>query len=165
MLDLESLDKLNCGMYIVSSKKDDRFDGWIANSIFQVIPEPIMVAASIDKQSLTHDYIENSGIFAVSLLSQETTLSFIDRFESKPGGNINKFADINYRIGQTGSPIILDNTVAFLEVKVNKAVDVATHTLFIGEIVDCKMIDKTKTAMTRSYYLDLKQNAKNGNCV
>ncbi len=156
MLDLESLDKLNCGMYIVSSKKDDRFDGCIANAIFQVIPESIMVAASIDKQSLTHDYVENSRVFAVSILSQETTLPFIDKFQSKPGGNTNKFADINYRIGQTGSPIILDNTVAFLEVKVTKAVDVATHTLFIGEIVDCQMIDETKTAMAHSYYLDLK---------
>jgi flavin reductase (DIM6/NTAB) family NADH-FMN oxidoreductase RutF len=54
----------------------------------------------------------------------------------------------------------LDNTVAFLEVKVTKAVDVATYTLFIGEIVDCQMIDETKTVMTRSYYLDLKQNTK-----
>lgn len=124
-----------------------------------------MVAASIDKQSLTHDYIENNRVFAVSILSQETTLPFIDRFESKPGGNINKFTDINYRIGQAGLPIILDNTVVFLEVKVTKAVDVITHTLFIGEIVDCQMIDETKTAMTRSYYLDLKQNTKNDNCI
>lgn len=60
MLDLESLFKLNCGMYIVCSKKDDKFDACIVNAVFQVIPESIMVAASVNKQCLTHDYISDS---------------------------------------------------------------------------------------------------------
>ncbi len=157
MLDLESLFKLNCGMYIVCSKKDDKFDGCIVNTVFQVIPEPIMVTASVNKQCLTHDYISDSKVFTVSVVSDQTPMSIIDKFEFNPDRNTDKFTGVKYKLGQTGVPIILDKTVAFLEVQVNKTVDVETHTLFVGEIIACQVLDSDMSAMTYSYYRDLKQ--------
>lgn len=157
MLDLESLFKINCGMYIVCSKKGDKFDGCIANAVFQVIPEPIMVAASVNKQCLTYDYIRDSKVFTISIISDQTPVSVINKFESKSDGNEDKFTGIRYKLGRTGVPTILDKTVAFLEVQVKKTVDVKTHTLFIGEIIDGQVLDSNMSPMTYSYYRDLKQ--------
>lgn len=162
MLDLESLFKINCGMYIVCSKKGNKFDGCIANAVFQVIPEPIMIAASVNKQCLTYDYINYSKVFTVSIISEQTPVSVIDKFESKSDGNKDKFTGIKYKLGQTGAPIILDKIVAFLEVQVKKTVNVETHTLFIGEIIAGQVLDSNISPMTYSYYRNLKQGRLSG---
>jgi flavin reductase (DIM6/NTAB) family NADH-FMN oxidoreductase RutF/rubredoxin len=156
MLDLESLFKLNYGMCIVSSKNDGRFNGCIVNTVFQLTPEPPMVAASINRNCLTHEYIASSKVFAVSILSQETPMSFIGRFGFRSGRDIEKFDHVNYKTGQTGAPIILDNTVGFLEAEVTESIDVKTHTLFIAKIVACETLNADKEPMTYAYYRDIK---------
>jgi flavin reductase (DIM6/NTAB) family NADH-FMN oxidoreductase RutF len=156
MLDLESLFKLNYGMCIVSSKKGDKFNGCIVNTVFQLTPEPLMVAASINRQCLTHEYITDSKVFTVSILSQEAPMSFIGDFGFKSGRNTDKFERVRYKMGQTSVPIILDNTVAFLEAEVTESIDVITHTLFIAKVVACETLDEDAEPMTYNYYRDIK---------
>ena len=157
MLDLESLFNLSYGMCIVSSKKDGRFNGCIVNTVFQIVPEPPMVAASINRQCLTHEYITKSKVFTVSILSQEAPMPFIGRFGFRSGRKIDKFEQVSYKIGQTGVPIVLDNTVGFLEAEVTESIDAVTHTLFIARIVACETLNRDKAPMTYAYYRDIKQ--------
>jgi len=157
MIDLESLFKLSYGMCIISSKKADRVNGCIANTVFQITPEPPMVAVSVNKKCLTYEYIADSKVFAVSILSQETPMPFIRKFGFRSGRDINKFEAVNYRTGQTGSPIILDNAVGFLETEVVESIDVVTHTLFIAKVTGCGTLDDTKEPMTYAYYRDVKK--------
>jgi len=156
MLDLESLFKLNYGMCIVSSKKGDKFNGCIVNTVFQLTPEPPMVAASINKQCLTHEYITGSKVITVSILSQKAPMAFIGSFGFRSGRDIDKFKGVNYKTGRTGAPIILDNTAAFIEAEVTESIDVITHTLFIAKIVACETLDKDAEPMTYDYYRDIK---------
>jgi len=156
MLDLESLFKLSYGVYILSSKKDSKLNGCIVNTVFQLSPEPPMAAVSVNRQCLTHEYITDSRVFAVSILSEEAPMSFVGRFGFRSGREIDKFEQINFKIGQTGSPIVLDNTVAFLEAEVAQSIDVVTHTLFIGRIVACETLEKDAEPMTYAYYRDIK---------
>jgi len=144
-------------MCIVSSKKGNRFNGCIVNTVFQLVPEPPMVAMSLNIQSLTHEYIADSKVFTISILSQETPMPFIGRFGFRSGRDIDKFEQVNYKIGQTGVPIVLDNTIAFLEAEVAQSIDVVTHTLFIAKIVACETLDGDKQPMTYAYYRDIKQ--------
>ncbi|MHC4455559.1 MAG: rubredoxin [Planctomycetota bacterium] len=156
MLDKKSLFKLSCGMCIVSSKKDDRINGCIVNTVFQLSPWPPMISASINKDCLTHEYISNSNVFTISILSLDTPMSFIGRFGFRSGRDINKFDGVKYRAGQSGTPIILENTVGYIEVEVSKSVDVDTHTLFIAKIIACGILDKNAEPMTYAYYRDIK---------
>ncbi len=157
MLDLQSLFKLSYPMCIVSSMKDGKLNGCIVNTVFQIVPEPPMVAISINRQCLTHEFISSSRIFTVSVLSQDTPMSFIGRFGFRTGRDIDKLQQINYRTGKTGSPIILDNTTAFLEAEVCESIDVKTHTLFIAQIAACQTLDDNKIPMTYAYYREVKQ--------
>jgi rubredoxin/flavin reductase (DIM6/NTAB) family NADH-FMN oxidoreductase RutF len=156
MLDLESLFKLSYGMCIVSSKKNGRFNGCIVNTVFQFVPEPPMAALSVNRQCLTHEYVTDSKVLTVSILSQEAPMPFIGRFGFRSGRDTDKFENVKYRIGRTGAPIILDNTVGFLEAEVTESIDVVTHTLFIAKIVACETLDD-KEPMTYAYYRDIKQ--------
>ncbi len=165
MLDLESLFSLNYGMYIVSSsrssekgdsKRNGKFNGCIINSVFQLTPEPPMLAVSINKQCLTREYITQSKVFVVSVLAEGTPMEFIGRFGFKTGRDTDKFQGVNYKLGRSGAPIVLDNTVAFVEVEVTESIDVESHTLFIGKITACETLDSSKIPMTYSYYRDVK---------
>jgi rubredoxin/flavin reductase (DIM6/NTAB) family NADH-FMN oxidoreductase RutF len=156
MMDLESLFKLSYGMHILGSKKDGSFSGCIVNTVFQLIPEPPMVAVSLNKDCLTHQYISESRVFSVSVLAEDTPMPLIGRFGFRSGRDINKFEKLNCRTGQTGAPIVLENTVAFLEAEVTGSVDIVTHTLFIAKIVSCETLDETRPPMTYAYYRDVK---------
>lgn len=157
MMDAESLFKLSYGMYIVSSKNNSRFNGCIINSVFQLTPEPPTVAISINRQSLTCKYIADSKVFVVSVLAEDTPKAFIGKFGFRSGREVDKFEQTGYEIGQTGVPIILDNTVAFLEARVTKSIEVITHTLFIAKVIACRTLDDEKEPMTYAYYRDTKQ--------
>jgi len=156
MLDLKSLFKLSYGMCILSSKKDDRFNCCIVNTVFQLTPEPPMVAVSVNRQCLTHECITDSKVFTVSILSQEAPMPFIGKFGFRSGRDIDKFEQVNYKLGQTGAPIILDNTIAFLEAEVAESIDIASHTLFIAKIVACETLDENSEPMTYAYYRNIK---------
>ncbi|NCO24298.1 MAG: High molecular weight rubredoxin [Candidatus Infernicultor aquiphilus] len=155
-MDLKVLYNISYGIYIVSSKKEDQINGQIANTVFQITAEPATIAVSINKKNFTHDFITQSKVFAVSVLEQEVDMKFIGRFGFKSGRDQDKFEGINYKIGVTGSPIIMENTIAYLEAEVIQAIDVGTHTLFVGKVVEAENIKKAKP-LTYDYYHQIKK--------
>jgi len=152
MLDLESLYKLNYPMCIISSKKDGRFNGCIVNTVFQIVPEPPMIAVSVNNDCLTYRYITDSRAFIISVLAEGTSLDFIREWGFKSGRDIDKFEQVKYKTSQTGIPIVLDNAASFIEAEVVEAIEVGTHTLFIGTITACETIHDRKIPMTYAYY-------------
>ena len=50
--------------------------------------------------------------------------------------DIDKFKNVHFKLGTTQAPIVLDNTLAYLEAHVINKIDVGTHTIFIGKITD-----------------------------
>jgi len=149
------LHKISYGLYVVCSKNKDKINGQIANTIFQVTAEPQTIAVSINKQNLTHEFIEKSKVFSVSVLSENTPMKFIGTFGFKSGREINKFIDVKYKIGKTKTPIILDNTLAYFEVKLTDKVDVGTHTIFVGNIEDGEILTEGNP-MTYEFYHKVK---------
>ncbi|MBA7632912.1 High molecular weight rubredoxin [subsurface metagenome] len=150
-MNIKALYKLGYGLYVVSSRKGDRLNGQIANTVFQITSEPPTIAVSINKNNLTHEFIRESKVLAASVLSQYTPLSFIGHFGFKSGRDIDKLKGINYKIGKTQAPVVMDNTAAYLEARVTQEVDVGTHTIFIGEVVDADVISEEE-CMTYAYY-------------
>ena len=152
----KALQKLGYGLYVVCSKKEDKLNGQIANTIFQVCSEPPVIAVAINRQNLTHEFIAQSKVFTGSILSQETPLSFIGNFGFKSGRQVDKFSNVHYRLGETLAPIVLDHTLAFLEAKTINQVEVGTHTIFLGEIVRAEVV-KEGDPMTYAYYHQVKR--------
>jgi flavin reductase (DIM6/NTAB) family NADH-FMN oxidoreductase RutF/rubredoxin len=156
LVDPKALYKLSYGLYVVTSTKGDRLNGQIANTVFQVTSEPPTIGVSINRSNLTWEYIKQSGVLAVSILCQDTPLSFIGHFGFKSGREIDKLDGINYRTSQTGAPIVTDNAVAYLEARVIKEMDIGTHTIFVGEIIDGDVLSE-KPSMTYDYYHQVKR--------
>ncbi len=155
-MDPKALYKVSYGIYIVSSKKGDKINGQIANTVFQITAEPPTFAISINKQNLTYEYISESKVFTVSVLDQATPMELIGRFGFKSGRDLNKFANIQYKLGKTGAPLVLDNALAYLEAEVINRIDCGTHTVFLGKILEAEVL-KEGEPMTYAYYHEVKK--------
>jgi ferric-chelate reductase [NAD(P)H] len=87
----------------------------------------------------------------VNVLNEDAAMTFIGRFGFKSGRDIEKFDGITYRVSSLGNPILKEHSIAFLEAKVDKLIDMGSHTIFIGEVVDCDIISDGEP-MTYAYY-------------
>ncbi len=155
-MDPNILHNISYGMYVVSSFKGDTLNGQIANTLFQITSEPVTIAVSINKQNLTHEFIEASSRFSVSILEEETPLSFIGKFGFKSGRSGDKFKDVKFKKLSSGCPVVTEHTIGYIEVKLINKLDCMTHTLFFGEMVNSKIL-KTAKAMTYDYYHQVKR--------
>ena len=154
-MDRVALQSCSYGVYVVCAKKDGKFNGQIVNTVFQITSEPPTVSVSINKQNLTHEYIDAGKVFTVSVLSQETPMSFIGHFGFKSGREIDKLATVQHKVGVTGAPVVLENVLSYLECEVVGSMDVGTHTIYVGKIVDAAVVQQG-TPMTYEYYHKIK---------
>lgn len=150
-MDNKILHKISYGMFVITSKLGDKINGQIANTCFQVSSEPPLIAIALNKNNLTHKFVDEGNVFAVSILSEEATFKFIGIFGFRTGKDFNKFEGINYKIGLTGSPIVLDYALGYIETKVVKKLDVGTHTIFVGEVLEGEILNDKKP-MTYDFY-------------
>jgi len=156
-LDSKALYKISYGLYIITSKKGDKINGQIANTVFQISSDPATVAISINKQNLTNEFIRESKVFGVSILAQEAPLSLVGQFGFKSGRDVDKFQGISYKTGASGVPIITEHVLACLEAEVINEVDAGTHHIFIGRLTEAEVL-LDGVPMTYAYY----QQAKRG---
>ena len=133
-MNTKALHRLTYGLYIICSRKGDKINGQIANTVIQTSSEPPTVSVCINKGNLTHEFIKDSGVFTLSILSQDTPLNLIGGFGFKSGRDVDKFADTPYRTGRNGCPYLAENALCYLEGKIVKDVDVGTHTIFVAVI-------------------------------
>lgn len=155
-MNLKALRSCSYGLYLISSRKGDGLNGQIANTVVPVTSDTPTIAVVINRQNLTHEFISESQAFAVSVLAQDTPLSFIGQFGFHSGREVDKFKNVNHKLGQTKSPIVLDNSLAYLEAKVINRLDVGTHTIFVGEIVGADVL-RDGEPMTYAYYHQVKR--------
>ena len=155
-MDNTALNKVGYGMYVIGSYKDGKLNAQIANTVFQITSEPPTIAVSINHNNLTHEYIMATKAFSAAMIGQDAPLSFIGGFGFKSGHDVDKLQNINYKIGETGAPIVLDHTTAYIEVKVTQSVVIGTHTIFIGNVVAAENLSE-EPCMTYEYYHQVKR--------
>lgn len=151
----EAFFKITYGLYIVCSKNGSNFNGHISNTVFQVTADPPKFVVASHKNNLTTSYIEKSKLFSVSILKQDVGLDFIGPWGFKSGKNIDKFRGVHYKLGKTGVPIVLANTLAYIECEVTDKIDTGTHILFIGRVIDAEILDNHPKPLTYSYYREV----------
>jgi rubredoxin/flavin reductase (DIM6/NTAB) family NADH-FMN oxidoreductase RutF len=157
MINFEALFKVSYGLYIVCSGDKNFGNGFISNTVFQVTSEPAQFALCCNKNNFTSELIKKTSSFSVSVLRQDTSPEIIGRFGYKSGKDFNKLDGIQVKYGETGVPIVLNDTIAFLEFKVKQLFDVGSHLLFIGGLIQSEILDNTKEPLTYLYYRQVKK--------
>jgi len=149
--------KLTYGLYLITSRKGQKLNGYIANTAFQVTSDPPQIAISCHKDNLTTSYIQKSGVFAISVLEEGAGTALLQKFGYMSGDEVDKFKNINYKTGMTRAPVVLQDTIAWFECKVQGSYVAGAHIVFFGEVVDSELVDNEKKPLTYDYYRDVKK--------
>lgn len=126
------------GVYVVTTRLGEKINGMTAAWVSQVSFNPVLVMVSIAPTRYSHDLIKESGVMAVNILTSEQ-MELAKRFGYKSGRKVDKCAGLEWITGATGAPI-LPQAYAYLDLKVVSTFPAGDHTLFVGEVVEAKIL-------------------------
>lgn len=149
-MDINVFRSMSYGVYIVSAMDGERPTGCVANSIMQITVSPATVAVSMNHDNYTNGCIEKSGKFAFSILAEDSDAGLIGNFGFQSGKDVDKFEHVDYEMIQ-GVPVI-KHTCGYVVCKVINKMETATHTVFLGEVIDGAVYDEAAETMTYAYY-------------
>ena len=140
--------KIPNALALVGSAHDGERNGMTTSWITQLSMEPVLIGIGVDNSAVTHRLIAGSGVFSLNLWDADDTRVFV-KF-SKPA--VDDGATLNGRAvtsATTGAPIF-DEALAWMDCEVRHSLDVGTHTLFVGEVVDAAINDDDARAASMS---------------
>ena len=126
------------GVYIVTARTENRINGMTAAWISQVSMNPALLMVSIAPARFTYGLIKESGYFAINVLA-EGQEGLAQSFGFRSGRKHDKFQNIPYFDAPNGSPV-LNDAMAFFECKLTDAFTAGDHSLFIGSIVEARLL-------------------------
>lgn len=145
----------NKGFYLVSTNINGVINGCLTNLAGFVSDVPERIAVSIAKTALTHDMIRKSGTFAVNVLAEDCPAALIRTFGLKSGREVYKFEDFAFSPDMYGNPCLSEkHAVAVISAKVFYPIDLGSHTQFVANISEVKIISE-KEAMTAARAAEL----------
>lgn len=151
-MNANSMYTLSYGLFVLTAHHDEKDNGCIINTAIQAASEPNQICISVNKSGYTHDMLLQSGAFALSVLDQTATLELIQQFGYRSGRDADKFADYaDCARTPNGLYYVTKGTNAVLSAKVDKTLDLGSHTLFVGEVTHTDMLSD-KPSMTYAYY-------------
>lgn len=145
----KALQKLSYGVYLLTTWDHGRATGCVVNSIMQITSSPETVAASVNNDNFTKLCIDQTGKFAVSILSEASDPDLIRTFGFQSGKDVDKFADVPYRLASY-YPVVED-ACGYLVCEVMDSLDCATHTVFLAKVVESDTL-RPERPMTYAYY-------------
>jgi flavin reductase (DIM6/NTAB) family NADH-FMN oxidoreductase RutF len=129
--------KIPNALVLVGSAAGGERNAMTTSWVTQLSMAPVLIGVSVDNTAVTHRLITVGGAFTVNLWDAEDTRVFV-KF-SKPaaddGAALNGRA---VRPATTGAPVF-EEAVAWLDCEVRQQLDLGSHTLFVGEVVDAAL--------------------------
>lgn len=152
-MDTNALFKLSYGLFVLSARENGKDNGCIINTAMQLTDTPAQIAVAVNKQNYTHDMVKNTGVFNLSVLSQDAVFWIFQHYGFQSGRDVDKFENLPESRTENGVRYVQGCTNAVISGKVVATVDCGTHTLFIAEVTEAKVLSEEPSA-TYQYYFD-----------
>ncbi len=150
-MDKKAMYKLTYGLFILTAKEGDKDNGCIVNTVTQVTTEPNRITVAVNKKNYTHDMIQRTGMFNVSILTEGSKFDTFKHWGFQSGAEVDKMQAIAFRRSENGIAYIEEACNAYISAKVISATDLGTHTLFLADVTDaCTLSDVD--SVTYAYY-------------
>lgn len=151
-MDNNAMFNISYGLFVITTEFNGKKNGCIINTAMQVTTTPNRISVTVNKSNFTHDLIEKSGCFNISVLDVTTDFEVFKHYGFQSGKDTEKidgYSDISY--SKNGLAYLNKNTNAYISGKVIEKIDLITHTMFIADVTDAEVLSKNPS-MTYSYY-------------
>lgn len=151
-MDKQAMFRFGYGLYVLTTAEGQFDNGCIINTAIQVTSAPNRILIAVNKQNKTHDMIMASRKFNVSMIAENATFELFRHFGFQSGNNVDKFAGYTECArSENGLYYITGQTNAYVSGSVIQTIDMDTHTIFIADVTEAKILSDVPTA-TYTYY-------------
>jgi len=134
------------GVSIVSGAFEGVIHGMTVNSFTSVSIDPPMIVVTLAKDTRTHQLVQDSGKFGVSLLSLEQS-DLSDKFAGRIPEAGNRFEGVDVFYLDNDIPFIKGG-LAWLDCEVVQEFELPASTMFIGQVT----VSKSSSGKPLVYY-------------
>jgi flavin reductase (DIM6/NTAB) family NADH-FMN oxidoreductase RutF/rubredoxin len=150
-IEKEALFKIPYGLFVLTTKDGNKDNGCIVNTVSMITETPKRITVYVNKLNYTEQLIKKTGVFNVSVLTESAPFDLFKQFGFSSGRDTDKFAGKTYKRSENGLFYITEHANAFLSAKVVDALDYGTHTLFVAEVTEAKVLS-SEPSVTYDYY-------------
>jgi len=140
--------KIPNALALVGSRAGDERNAMTASWITQLSMDPVLIGVGVDNDAVTHRLISDGGSFTINLWDAQDTKVFV-KFSKPATDDGDALNGRQVRPATTGAPVFKD-ALAWMDCEVRHRIDLGTHTLFVGEVVDAGINDDDARAAAMS---------------
>lgn len=156
-IDQNAMFKLSYGLFVLTAKDGAKDNGCIVNTVVQLTDTPKRITVAVNKANYTHDLIMKTGVFNVSVLSQDAQFAQFKQFGFQSGRDVEKFAGYDHvERSENGVLYVTENTNALISGKVIETRDYGTHTLFVADVTEAKVMSAAPSVTYDYYFANIK---------
>ena len=119
------------GVTVITTSREGRIHGMTATAFSSVSADPPTVLVVLNKSTRTHPLVHASRRFAVNVLAEDQ-VDLSNRFAGK---HDHPFEGVAHELSEHGMPMLL-GALATLECETVEELDVGTHTIFVGRVLN-----------------------------
>jgi flavin reductase (DIM6/NTAB) family NADH-FMN oxidoreductase RutF len=153
---MSAIHKLTYGLFILTARDGEKDNGCVINTAIQAANGPL-ISICVNKANYTHDMIKATGQFNISVLTQEAPFEVFQHYGMQSGREVEKIVGEPPRT-ENGITYIEGCTNAVISVKVTQEVDLGSHTEFVGEVVEEKVLSDVPSCTYQYYFDNIKPN-------
>ena len=143
---------LSYGLFVLTARDGAKDNGCIINTVTQLTDTPKRISIAVNKANYTHDMIKKTGVFNVSVLSNDAPFAIFQHYGFQSGRDVDKFAGVQGMARATNGVYYLPYcTNAFISARVTQTIEFETHTLFIADVTEARQLSDVPS-MTYAYY-------------
>ena len=140
------------GLFVLTARDGAKDNGCIINTVTQLTDTPKRISIAVNKANYTHDMIKKTGVFNVSVLSNDAPFAMFQHYGFQSGRDVDKFAGVQGMARATNGVYYLPYcTNAFISARVTQTIEFETHTLFIADVTEARQLSDVPS-MTYAYY-------------
>jgi flavin reductase (DIM6/NTAB) family NADH-FMN oxidoreductase RutF len=125
---------ISTGVYVIGVCDSRMANAFTASSVVPVSFKPVIVAVAVGVDHASRPVLHSGRVFTINVLKRDQ-IEVASHFGKVSGAATNKLADIRWRPGLSGAPILLD-ALAYIECELTSTVAAGDHELALGRVVD-----------------------------
>lgn len=151
-VDLDVMRKLSYGLFVLTSRDSQKDNGCIVNVSAQLTSTPLRIMIAVNKGNLTHDLIMESNLFNLNVLTEATPMEVLKHFGFQSGKLMDKFKSFSDCERSKNGLLYLNRySCGFMSGTVVQKVDLVTHTMFIADVSEARVLSE-ESPLTYTYY-------------
>lgn len=121
---------------VITVKKGDTLNAMTAAWVVPVSHRPTLVVVHVAPQRYSHDLVMEAKEFGLSILADDQ-MEISQHAGTVSGRRLDKFASglLKQKISKEIATPVLDGCAATMECKLEKAISMGDHTIFVGRVV------------------------------